>query len=149
MKIKHIFSVIVLILALSSCKDNSWASSDITEVPIYYISDFIGTGVKPYALELYREKDLLLEYKNSALMNAPLNTTNYIDASTAVNYIVNFKAQEKAKSVLNTDTILNRRYEISADKVTKMGQIKVIKYNRTDSVVAIYNIKIAEQTRYN
>lgn len=139
----------VLVLTLSSCDDNAWPTSEIKEVPIYYVSNFTGSGIKPFALEVYREKNLLLEYKNSALMNAPLSTSNFVDASDDVNYTLNFKAQEKAKTVLLADTILNRRYELTADKATKMGQIKVVKYNGADSVVAIYNITIAEQTRYN
>lgn len=149
MKIKHIFSVMVLILSLTSCEDNSWATSDIKEVPIYYVSNFTGTGTKPFALEVYREKSLLLEYKNSALMFAPLTTTNYSDVSDAVNFNVKFRAQEKAKTTLDADTILNRRYELSGVKSTNIGQLIVVKYNKTDSVVSTFAIKVSESTRYN
>ncbi len=149
MKTKYILSLLTLLLVMSSCDKKEWPLSDIKEVPIYYVSSITGTGTKPYALEVYREKKLLLEYKTAALLNAPLTTSNYVDASDDNNFNVKFRAEEKLKTALGVDTVLNRRYELSGVKATNVGQLIVVKYDLADSTVSTYSVKVVEDVRYN
>ncbi|MEN6363426.1 MAG: hypothetical protein ABFC90_12430 [Bacteroidales bacterium] len=154
MKNKIIWTLLAVVLIVSSCDTNEWPVSNIKLVPIFKVTSVVGvtgnpTGtVAPYALEIYKEKALLIEYTTASLMS-PLTTSAYVDGSTDSSYNLNFKASILSKTALKQDTILNRRYELIADKVTNSGTLKVVKYNNQDSVVTNFTIKVMEDSVYN
>jgi len=152
---KNIFwSLLALIIVLSSCEKKEWPLSDIKQVPVYNISSVVRTSPFvagysiPFTLEVYKEKPLMIEYVNAKLLK-PLATTMYVDASNETDFNVSFKATEIAKTTLGKDTVLNRRYEMNGVKATLSGTMKIVFYTKTDSVVQSFTMKFAESMVYN
>lgn len=147
MKNTIIGSLFALILLFSGCKQDEWPVADIVQVPVYSLTKIVGTNA-PFAIDIYKDKPILLEFASSTLVKK-LNTLDYLDNSNDTNFMLTFKATEKSKSIVGTDTLLNRRYELNALKTTQLGTLKVVTYNKMDSIVTNYTIKVAEETRYN
>ncbi len=145
-KVLSIF-VLALLFFTTSCDEQQWPVSDVKLVPIYQLTNIVGTNA-PYSIEIYKEKPLLVEFSNAVNVKS-LAYSNYADLSTELNYNMKFKATEKSKSILGADTLLTRRYELNGVKASNTGTLKIVKYNKTDSTTNSYTIKIADASRYN
>ncbi len=145
---KYLISFLALIaIFFSACNDNQSTTPDIKLVPVYAISNIIGTN-PAYAIEVYREKTLMLIYSNNVNLKS-FAITDYVDSSNDSDFKLSFRASEKAKAVLGGDTLINSRYELNGLKATNLASLKVVSYIKTDSLTRVFNVKIAEESRYN
>ena len=147
MKNKLYTFIVAILFATTACETAEWPESDLTLVPVYTVKNLVGTPAV-YSLEIYKTKALLIESTTTSQFKT-FTTSSYSDASNETAYSVSFKASRVTKTTLGADTILNSRYEITADKVSKVGTLKLVSYVKQDSVVSNYTMKISEDEVYN
>lgn len=147
MKNKLYIYLVALLFVASSCETAEWPQSDLSLVPVYTLSSLVGTP-SVYRFEIYKTKSLLIQSTTTSQFKT-FTTSSYLDASNETSYSVSFKASQATKTVLGADTTLNSRYELSADKGTKVGTLKVVSYVKQDSVISNYTMKISEDEVYN
>jgi len=121
-----------IILAFFSCtEETNFKEPDIALVPVYAITNIVGANA-PFAINVYKEKPLIIEYTTSVNPNS-FTSSGYVDSSTATNF-------EFAVNKLANGTVVS--YRVSADKVSGNGTLTV-------DNVTVYTIKVAEKQVYN
>lgn len=136
-----------MLFVASSCETTEWPQSELSLVPVYTLTSIVGTP-SVYSFEIYKTKSLLIQSTTTSQFKT-FATSSYLDASNETKYSVSFKASQASKTTLGADTTLNSRYELSADKLTKVGTLKVVNYVKQDSVILNYTLKISEDEVYN
>jgi hypothetical protein len=130
-KIKYL-GLLTIIIAFFNCSEESnFKEPDIALVPVYAITNIVGTNA-PYAINIYQQKSLIVEYSTSV---NPVNyvSSNYVDSSTETNYEISVSKLVEGGSI---------SYLISADKETGIGTLSV-------DGGTVYTITISETEVYN
>lgn len=144
MNIKLIFIGLVTLL-LVSCETKEWKQNDITLVPVYQVNDIASN----LALEIYQEKDLLLEYTNSILLSA-YEMAAYNDASTDSLYTITFSRTDSL-AIADVMTQVEKNFNITANMSTDTGIMNIVYLHNTVDTVAVqnYDITILDTEVYN
>lgn len=143
-----IFALGLLAVLASSCEEKIWPTSELELVPVYAVTEIVGTDA-PFALDVYKEKSLAITFVKESLLESA-ETYNYLDASDEVNYAVTFSAKQEVLLEDSTTTIHTLDYEINADKATGVGSMTVITTEEDDTEsTVVYTAEVAEDERYN
>lgn len=131
-KLIKFFIIFTITLSMFSCDEEThFIKPDIKLVPVYAITDIVGTGA-PFAINIYKEKALIVEYINK--VNAiNYTSTSYADSSTDTDYTISVSKVTAGGSVA---------YSISASKATGVGTLTV-------GGGTVYTIKVSEKEVYN
>ena len=123
-----------IILAFFSCSEESnFKDPDIALVPVYAITNIVGSNA-PFAINIYKEKPLIIVY-NTSVNPISYMATGYTDSSTESNYEIT------VNRVSENDTVI---YTITADKTTGVGNLTIVGASTT-----AYTIKVIEKEVYN
>jgi len=129
--IKYI-SILAIVLAFTSCESESnFQEPNIELVPVYSITDIQGADT-PFKINIYRQKDLIIEYSSSVNASS-FASSNFMDISSDTTYEVSVDKMVEGSPV---------NYSISADKVTGLGTMTV-------DGTTTYDIAMAEEDVYN
>ncbi|UXX81100.1 hypothetical protein N7E81_08300 [Reichenbachiella carrageenanivorans] len=143
-----LFALGLLAVVASSCDEKVWPMSELELVPVYSVTEIVGTDA-PFALEVYKEKSLAITFVKQDLLEST-ETYDYIDASDEVNYGFTFSAKEEILLEDSTTTIHTLDYEISADKATGVGSMTITTTEEDATVTTlVYTAEVAEEERYN
>jgi len=129
--IKYISVSLIILISFGCEEESSFMEPDIELVSVYSLTNISGSNT-PVKINIYREKDLIIEYA-SEVNPLPFSSTNYVDSSTDLFY-------EISVNKVDDQNIIN--YVISANKATGFGTL-TIDTNTT------YNISISEEEVYN
>ncbi|GAL63588.1 hypothetical protein [Algibacter lectus] len=124
---------VVLVTFFSCDEESPFIGPNVELTPVYALTDIIGANA-PFAINIYREKDLIIEYSTNVNVTS-FTSASYADTSTDTSY-------EISVAKLIGDDIIG--YWISADKTTGEGTLTVV----TDTQIE-YQIKISEKEVYN
>ncbi|WP_405293586.1 hypothetical protein [Algibacter sp. Ld11] len=124
---------VVLVTFFSCDEESPFIEPNVELTPVYALTDIIGVNA-PFAINIYREKDLIIEYSTNVNVTS-FTSASYADTSTDTSY-------EISVAKLIGDDIVG--YWISADKTTGEGTLTVV----TDTQIE-YQIKISEKEVYN
>ena len=123
-----------MVFTLFSCDEESpFIEPNVELVPVYAITDIVGTNA-PLAINIYREKDLIVEY-TSSVDAFSYTSASFSDTSTDTNYEISVAKLVDGNAI---------GYWISADKTTGVGTLTVV----SDTEV-VYQINISEKEVYN
>lgn len=144
MKLKFII-ISLLTLLLMSCEEKEWKQSDVALVPVYQV-DYLSNDM---SLEIYQEKDLLLEFQNRTLVSA-YEMLDYTDASTDSLYVLSFSRLD-SMLVDSMMAQVSKIFSIEAEMANDTGIMNILYiYNTTDTVDASQiDISIKDTEVYN
>lgn len=131
--IKYLGLFAIVLFFFSCSEESNFKEPDIDLVPVYAITNIVGTNA-PYAINIYREKPIIIVYTTS-VNPISYTATGYTDNSTESSYDIT------VNRVSENETI---KYTITADKATGVGNLTVVGASTT-----AYTIKVTEKEVYN
>lgn len=135
-----------MLFVFGACKkDSLWNKPTVKLVPIYHLSNITGTN-DLYIVEIYKEKPLIIEFKNISLADSYVSS-NYTDNSTATNFNILLTKNIEKKDTNGVIIKSSEKYEVTGVKATNAGNLKVT--NADGITVYNYGIKIQESEVYN
>ncbi len=140
-----LFLISILTLLLVSCEEKEWQQSDISLVPVFQV-DYVNSDM---ALEIYKEKPLLLEYSTSTLVSA-YTLNDLSDQSTDSLYLISFNRMD-SMMVDSAMAQVSKYFDIQASIATDTGIMNITYvYNNLDTVAASQvDITIQDTEVYN
>lgn len=134
----------LLTLLLVSCDEKEWKQDDIALVPVYQVNELASAK----ALEVYQEKDLLLEYETSNLVQA-FTMMDYTDASTDSLYLLSF-ARMDSMVVDSVMTEVTKLFSVKAEMANDTGIMNVVYLLANDTLAtSLVDISVLDTEVYN
>lgn len=129
--IKYIGLSLIILISFGCEEESNFIEPDIQLVSVYSLTNISGSNT-PVKINIYREKDIIIEY-TSQVNTLHFSSTNYADTSTDTSYEI---------SVNKIDSQNTVNYVISADKVSGAGTLTI-------DGTTTYDISISEEEVYN
>lgn len=144
----YLGSLLALMVFTISCDEEQWEASDIEKVPVYAITDIEG-GYAPYAIDVYRNNNFMIEFENANVLEY-YDIKSYLDVSTDTTYKFTYSMQRPALTSLGVDTLITNLYEvIGTKKKMNSGTLKIGEVvSLTDTIFTEHAISITTSERY-
>ncbi|OEK07665.1 hypothetical protein A8C32_16940 [Flavivirga aquatica] len=138
-----------LIFSVIGCGEEAeFQASDIELVPIYYVTDIVGSEA-PHSIEVYKEKPLLIEF-SSKVQAKSFAISNYQDLSDGTAFNITFDKVVLMEQEDGSFIDVVNSYVINADVLTGDGSIEITWQNSDNTFTTeTYTIKLVETERYN
>ncbi|MDC0177450.1 hypothetical protein OAJ14_04790 [Polaribacter sp.] len=125
-------TVLTIVLAFTSCEEESnFKDSTVELTPVYSITDITGPNAA-FKVNIYKQKNLITEYSTKFNLKS-YSSSALSDTSTATNYEV---------TVNKSDDGTTYAYVLSADKTTGDGTLTI-------DGNTVYTVKVSEVEVYN
>ncbi|GAF02163.1 hypothetical protein [Saccharicrinis fermentans] len=106
----NILTVVGFVMLLGGCDESEWPESSVKLVPVYSATDIDGEGA-PFALEIYQEKPLLIEYVNANILNS-FSYYDFVDKSSSTRFDLSYAIQRPAITDAGKDTLITNVYRL-------------------------------------
>lgn len=106
-------------LMIVSCEEAEWQESDAAPTSIYSVTDISGE-ITLHAVEVYKEKDLHIEFTNVSNLKS-FSMVDFKDQTSSEEYLVTYTLEREALTGDDRDTTLIRYYELSGLVIDSLG----------------------------